>query len=92
MRVGSHYQNSIVKMNIQNLTLGARTLLLYAKIYWPEEITTMILPYSLKDFSEKINELKVVDDGVTPMENFAGTKIYINLKELYMEMLVLCLE
>ena len=52
----------------------------------------MILPYSLKDFSEKINELKVVDDGVTPMENFAGTKIYINLKELYMEMLVLCLE
>ena len=49
--VGSHHQNAIVERKIQNLTLGSKTLLLHAKIYCPEEITTMLWSYSLKDFA-----------------------------------------
>ena len=55
-------------------------MILHAKIYWPEAITTMLYPYSLKEFSEQLNELKVGDDGITPMEHFAGTTIYITPK------------
>ena len=54
-------------------------MLLYGKIYFPEEITTMIRPYALKAFEEKINELKVDDDGITPMEDFVCTTTDITL-------------
>ena len=35
--VGYQHQNAIVERKIQTITL-----LLHAKIYWPEEITTML--------------------------------------------------
>ena len=34
----------------------------------------------LKAFVEQLNELNVDDDGITPMENFAGTTADIDLK------------
>ena len=40
----------------------------------------MLCLYDLKAFSENINELKVNDDGITPMENFADITTYITLK------------
>ena len=39
----------------------------------------MIRPYALKAFEEKINELKVDDDGITPMEDFVCTTTDITL-------------
>ena len=53
--VGSYHPNEKFERRIQTLTLGVRTLLLYATIYWPEEITTMLWPYSLKAFAEQLN-------------------------------------
>ena len=55
-------------------------MLLHKKIYFTEAITTMLWPYEMKNFSEQLNVLKVNDDGITPMENFAGTITDINLK------------
>ena len=55
-------------------------MLIHAKIYQPEEITTILCPYSLKSFEEKFNGPKVDDDGITPMKNFAGTTIDITIK------------
>ena len=55
-------------------------MLIDAKIYWPESITTMLLPYTLNYFVEKLNLLKVDDYGITTIEKFAGTTIYISLK------------
>ena len=52
----------------------------HAKIYWLEEITTMLWPYALKSFVEQFIEIKVDDDGITPMENFSGTTTDINPK------------
>ena len=40
----------------------------------------MLWIYALKEFSEQLNSLKVDDDGVTPMQKFAGTETYITLK------------
>ena len=76
----SHHQNSIVESKIQTLTLGARTLLLHAKIYWPEEKTTMLWPYALMAFTEQLNVLKVDYDEITPMEKFAVTTTDVSLK------------
>ena len=40
--VGSHHQNAIFEIKFQTISLGAIKLLLHAKIYLPEEITTML--------------------------------------------------
>ena len=51
----SHHHNSIVRINIQTLTIGARKCILYGKIYWPEAITTMFFLYAMKVFVEQLN-------------------------------------
>ena len=43
----------------------------------------MLWPYALKDFAEQLNLLKVDDDRITLMENFAGTTRYITLKNYH---------
>ena len=50
--VVSHHQNDTVEKKIQNIILGARTLLLHAETYLTEVISTMICPYALKVFAE----------------------------------------
>ena len=40
----------------------------------------MLYPYALKAFAEKLNDLKVDDGGITPMEKFSGTTTDITLK------------
>ena len=40
----------------------------------------MLWTYALKEFSEQLNLLKGDDDGINPMEKFAGTTIDITLK------------
>ena len=68
------------KRKIQTLTLGARALHLHSKRYWPEAITKILWPYTLKDFVEQLNALKVDDDGITPMDNSACTRTDITIK------------
>ena len=72
--------NATTEIKIQTITLGSRTLLLHTKIYFPEEITTILWPSELKAFSEQLNVLKVENDRITTMEKFAGTKTDISLK------------
>ena len=55
-------------------------MILHAKIYFPEEITTILCPYTLNSFAEQFNGLKVDDCGITPMEKFSGTTTDITLK------------
>ena len=43
----------------------------------------MLQTYKLKAFAEKLNELMVDDDGITPMEKFAGTMTDITLKNCH---------
>eukprot|EP00957_Ditylum_brightwellii_P137083 10452691-Ditylum_brightwellii.AAC.1 len=46
--VGTHYQNGIRENRIKLLTLDSSTLLLHAKRHWPEYVTSMLWPYTLK--------------------------------------------
>ena len=78
--VGSDHKNTIFYRKIRTLTLGYIILLIHEKIYFPEAITTRLWTYSLKSFSEQLNKIKVGDDGVTLMEEFACTQKYITLK------------
>ena len=67
-------------------------MLLYEKIYWPEAITTMIWPYELKAFIEKLNALKVGGYGITPMDNLSVTTTdFYYLKTPHMGLSTLCL-
>ena len=40
----------------------------------------MLRPYALKNFAEKLNEINMGDNRITPIENFSGTTTYITLK------------
>ena len=55
-------------------------MLLNAKTYCPEAITTILWPYELKAFGEQLNVLKLDDNGITPMENFSVTTTDITIK------------
>ena len=55
-------------------------MLLHAKRYWPEEITTMLCPYVLKAFAEQFNVLKFDGYGINPMEKFSVKTTDITLK------------
>ena len=48
--VGAHHQNGIVNASIKQSILGSRTILLHAQRLWPEAITTMLWPFSLRKF------------------------------------------
>ena len=50
------------------------------KIYWTDEITTILWPQELKAFIEQLNVLKVDDDEINPIDNFADTTSEITIK------------
>ena len=55
-------------------------MILHARIYLPEKITTRLWSYALKAFAEKLNKIKVNDGGITPKDKVEGKKTYITLK------------
>ncbi|KAL7464856.1 hypothetical protein ACHAXS_005184 [Conticribra weissflogii] len=64
--VNAHHQNGITERMIKSLTLISRTLLLHAQRHWPEYITTMLWPLTLKAAQDRLNQLSVNLDGRTP--------------------------
>ena len=48
--VGAHHQNGIIENRIKECTLGARTMILHAKRFLPEAITTLLWPFALLAF------------------------------------------
>ena len=78
--VGSHHKNTIAVCKVQTLTLVSIILLLYAKIYCPEAITTMLCPCFLKLAAGQLNNIKVDEDGFIIIEACAGTILDTTLK------------
>ena len=70
--VGSHHQIGIAKRYITSLTLGGRTLLLHEKRMLPEYISTMLWPFAIKYFEDRMNHLMCDKDGKTPYHLLAG--------------------
>ena len=71
--VGAHHQNAVVERKNNELTNGARTVLLHAKRKWPKIITTILWPYALKSVVEHHNRLSLDANGKSPLEKFAST-------------------
>ena len=78
--VGAHHQNGIAEAAIKRLTLRARTLLLHAKRFWPEAITTMLWPYALLAACDAHNNWSVDKDGKTPMMKLLNLDIFPEMK------------
>ncbi len=55
--VGSHHQNGIAERKIKDLTLGGKTLLLHTKRMFPEYISTILWPFALKCYKDRLNNL-----------------------------------
>ena len=82
--VGAHHQNGIAERYIKSLTLGARTLLLHAKRVLPEYISTMLWPFAIKCYEDKMNHLSWRGDGRTPFETLASLEeSNINLESFH---------
>eukprot|EP00957_Ditylum_brightwellii_P211569 15366328-Ditylum_brightwellii.AAC.1 len=58
-------------------------MLLHTKWYWPEYITTILLPYALKAAEDHCNKYDVDDDGVSPEEKNSNTQIVRNLMDAH---------
>ena len=70
--VGSHHQNGIAERKIKDITLGGRTLLLHAKRMFPEYISTILWPFAVKCYEDRMNHLVHRADGRTPFETLAS--------------------
>ena len=66
--VGSHHQNGIAERKIKDITLGSRTLLHHAKNMFPEYISTILWPFAVKCYKDRLNNLVHRADGY-PLQN-----------------------
>jgi hypothetical protein len=55
--VGSHHQNGIAEGKIKDITLGGQTLLLHAKHMFPNYISTILWPFAVKCYKDRLNNL-----------------------------------
>ena len=78
--VGSHHQNGIAEKRIRDLTEYARTLLVSANQTWPEAVKLALWPFALKEAERVFNELRIDDDGLTPIQRFARCRQKVELK------------
>ena len=69
--VGAHYQNGIAEAKIKQMTLASRTMILHAQRLWPEYISTMLWPFALMAAADRINNMHVDINGLTPEMNFS---------------------
>ena len=70
--VNAHHQNGLIEKFIQDLTRGARTLLLHAKRHWPEAIGTILWPFALKAFEDRRNHWHLDANGKSPLQKFSN--------------------
>jgi hypothetical protein len=79
--VGSHHQNGIAEKKIRDLTEYARTLLVAANQTWPEAVKLALWPFALKEAERVFNELRVDEQGLTPIQRFARCRTKLDLKQ-----------
>jgi len=65
--VGSHHQNGLAERKIKDITLGSRTLLRHAKNMFPEYISTILWPFAVKCYEDRLNNLVHRADGCWKM-------------------------
>ena len=69
--VDNHHRNRITEWIIKQLTLASRTMLLHAQRFWPEYISSMLWPFALLAAADRINNMHIDMDGMTPNMKFS---------------------
>ena len=69
--VGAHHQNGIAEAKIKQLTLASRTMLLHAQRLWPEYISAMLWLFALLTAADRINNMHVDINRLTPEMKFS---------------------
>jgi hypothetical protein len=62
----------MAERKIKDITLGGQTLLLHAKHMFPEYISTILWPFAVKCYKDRLNNLVHHADGRTPYKTFAS--------------------
>ena len=65
------------RVKIQTLMLGAVTFILHSKHSCPETFIKNVLPYTLKFLAKQLDNIKVGNYEVAPMEKFSGATLGI---------------
>ena len=81
--VGAHHQNGIVERHIQELTYGARTVLLHAQRRWPKAVGSILWPFAWKDYERRFNNLRLRDDGRSALNRFSGSDVRADLRDFH---------
>ena len=73
--VGAHHQNGVAERAIRTVVESARTMMLHAAIYWPDEADLLLWPMALEYAVHLWNHTPGRESGVAPLELFSGTKV-----------------
>ena len=65
-RVGVHHKNRNTEAKIKQLTLASRTMLCHAQHFWPEYISSVLWPFALLAAANRINNMHINMNGLTP--------------------------
>ena len=81
--VGDHHQNGLVERHFQTLSTEARTILLYAKRYWPAMITVILWPFAFKYAEILHNNLYLDENGLSPIQKFCATTENMDMHDFH---------
>ena len=81
--VNVHFQNGIVEKRIRDLQETARTMLIHAKIRWPEAFNINLWPYALREASIVLNDLPDDESMHCKAERFQGVTVSQQLKHFH---------
>ena len=73
--VGAHHQNGVAERRIQSISDRARTLLLHAKLRWPEAIHTCHWSLALRYANYVLNHTPDKSSSLSPLQKLAGIDV-----------------
>ncbi len=72
--VGNHTQNGIVERRIRDVVEKSRTSLAHGMCMWPEAVSPILWPFSLKSTCRTRNHYHLNDAGLSPIERATRIK------------------
>ncbi len=69
--VGAHHQNGCAERGIRTVVTKARSMLLHAKLRWPDETSDDLWPMAMGHASNLNNLIPNINEGLSPEEKFA---------------------
>ena len=81
--VNAHFQNGIAEKRIRDLQESARTMLIHAKMRWPEAVNVNLWPYALREASIALNDIPDDESMSCKSERFHGVTVSPQLKHFH---------